>query len=655
VVAAAGGPLAAPPRYDSAFADEFFATKRAAVLRRQAAIAAPLTAFVGRVVLDYQLGRAQTNRRKRAREFLAIISGLGPAFIKAGQALASRPDLLPTEYLEELQKLQDRVEPFGNEEAMALVEAELGRSIEDVFESVGVEPVAAASIGQVYKATLKGSGKAVAVKIQRPKCEEVVAMDIYILRNLSGVFSRMLGVFNRDINLQSIVEEFGKLIYEEIDYLAEAKNAIRFKELYGKTPQVVVPDVYLEYSTRRLIVMEWIDGVRLTSKQPSEKNSQLVQTVVQCSLRQILSNGFFHADPHGGNLLATSDGQLCYLDFGMMSEVTPEQRYGIIEAVVHLVNQDYRSLASLYSRLGFLPPGFNTEPIVIALEDALPDVLSASVEEFNFKSVIDKLGAIFFMFPFSLPPYYTAILRCLGVLEGVAIQVDPKFKIINNAYPFVASQLLSESAPELENALQSLLFSNGKPRWSRLENLLEGASDTSDDFDLGAAAEGLLDFVLSPRGAEIRYTLADSLVNEIDLILSDSAAFYTAQALQSATAPFGVRLPFAAPAASLLARLGTSPGAASAGSRRGGGGDSAPDGRSPRGIDHAERLAKMLRNSRGVNPEVGARLARRVAADPEGMRIVVEIAVGLAERATARALRLVFGLPMRTEARRGRS
>ena len=180
------------------------------------------------------------------------------------------------------------------------------------------------------------------------------------------MLSRQL--LRRDIDLRSIVEEFGKLIYEEIDYLQEARNAQRFADLYGNNPTVYVPRIYWRYSKSKLLVMEWIDGERLTSPLLREDvKTKLVSAMVQCSLQQMLEKGFFHADPHGGNLLATADGKLVYLDFGMMSEVVGYQRYGILEAVIHLVNRDFRSLCQLYVRLGFIPPGFASPPTILSL------------------------------------------------------------------------------------------------------------------------------------------------------------------------------------------------------------------------------------------------------------------------------------------------
>eukprot|EP00168_Porphyra_purpurea_P019493 TRINITY_DN7804_c0_g1_i1.p1 TRINITY_DN7804_c0_g1~~TRINITY_DN7804_c0_g1_i1.p1 ORF type:complete len:571 (-),score=192.22 TRINITY_DN7804_c0_g1_i1:536-2116(-) len=370
--AAKGAMIVAPgPRYDPAAAEVFFRGKGFLVASRQARIAVPLAAFVGKVIVDLQLGREAERRPQRAKEFLDIIAKLGPAFIKAGQALSSRPDLLPAEYLLELQKLQDRLPPFPNDVAFALIEEELGRPLSEVYSKVDPVPVAAASIGQVYKGVLRGTGEPVAIKVQRPDCEQTIATDMYILRNLSGLFTRLFKLIKRDVDLQAVISEFGKLIYEEIDYLSEARNAERFLALYGDVPDVSAPKIFWRFSNRRVLTMQWVDGVRLTSEQLAD-NSHLVQTLVQCSLRQMLENGFFHADPHGGNLLATPSGRLCYLDFGMMSEVGQAQRYGIILAVVHMVNRDFEALSALYIRLGFLPPDTDLSPIVAALEDASP-------------------------------------------------------------------------------------------------------------------------------------------------------------------------------------------------------------------------------------------------------------------------------------------
>lgn len=262
-----------------------------------------------------------------------------------------------------------------------------------------------------------------------------------------------------------------------------------------------------------------VDGARLNDKAALQRlgleGNRLIDILVQCTLRQMLDNGFFHADPHAGNLLAMETGKLCYLDFGMVSYVEAPQRYSIIEAVVHMVNRDWLSLCELYKRMGFIPIDVDAAPIIDALELALPDVLNAPVGDFNFKTVISKLGDVMYKFPFSLPPFYISIIRCLGVLEGLAIQVDDNFRIVNDAYPYIASRLLTDSSSELQQALQKLLFKDNKLRYDRLEELLEKASDIGD-YDFSVAIEQLVNYIVSPPAKILRESVVDQLVDAID-------------------------------------------------------------------------------------------------------------------------------------------
>jgi len=240
----------------------------------------------------------------------------------------------------------------------------------------------------------------------------------------------------------------------------------------------------------------------------------------------MLDNGFFHADPHAGNLLAMPNGKLCYLDFGMVSYVEASQRYSIIEAVVHMVNRDWVQLAELYKRMGFIPTDVDTAPIVVALENALPDVLNSAVGEFNFKNVISKLGDVMYKFPFSLPPFYIAIIRCMGVLEGLAIQVDKDFRIVRDAYPYIASRLLTDTSAELQSALQQLLFKSEKLRWDRLQELLEEASSIND-YDISQAVDQMVNYLISEQGKSIREILAQQTVDVLDQLETESLAFLT--------------------------------------------------------------------------------------------------------------------------------
>ena len=301
-----GGQVAEPSvRYDPIAAEKLLFSQPTKWLVRNLQIALPFSYWVAGVLFDTAIGNEKTNRTNRAKQLNSIIASLGPAIIKAGQALASRPDLLPKEYLDELQKLQDNVPTFSNDIAFKIVEEELNKEFDSVFELVEPEPVAAASIGQVYKAKLLNNGQTVAIKIQRPKTEEIVALDLYVLRWWGGVYNEIFKLLGRSIDLQSVMDDFGVLLYQEIDYVAEGANARRFSELYAKdvaVKGVFVPKVYSELTTRKVLTMEWVEGFRLTDNESLEAynldRKKLVDTLVQCSLRQILENGYFHADPH---------------------------------------------------------------------------------------------------------------------------------------------------------------------------------------------------------------------------------------------------------------------------------------------------------------------------------------------------------------------
>jgi len=248
---AAGVKVAEPlVKYDPVAAEKLLFRQPAKWVLRNFQIALPIGWWAAGVVADFLSGQSQ-NRRARAQQLTGAISGLGPAIIKGGQALASRPDLLPSDYLEELQKLQDDVPRFSNQLAFATVREELGVDFDEIFELVQEDPIAAASIGQVYKAILKENGDIVALKIQRPNCEEIIALDLYVLRWWSGVYNSIFRLLNRDIDIQSIIDDFGELIYREIDYVAEAANAQRFNELYAGVKDVFVPKIYSELTTSR--------------------------------------------------------------------------------------------------------------------------------------------------------------------------------------------------------------------------------------------------------------------------------------------------------------------------------------------------------------------------------------------------------------------
>lgn len=504
--------------YDPAIVAAHYQNRPLQVLRRIFAVLGPTFSFVFGLWSDSKRGIVVKNDRRRATQLRELLTKLGPAYIKIGQALSTRPDLVPTVYLEELTKLQDQLPPFPNELAYQFIQEELGAPPEEVYAELSAQPIAAASLGQVYKGKLK-TGEEVAVKVQRPDLRERIAIDLYILRKLAAWVQKKVKRVRSD--LVGILDELGDRIFEEMDYIHEGENAERFFELYGHIKDIYVPKIYWEYTNRRVLTMEWINGIKLT--QTEEISAQgidaryLIEVGVQCSLRQLLEHGFFHADPHPGNLLATPDGKLAYLDFGMMSEIKPPQRYGLIEAIVHVVNRDFEGLAKDYVKLDFLSPETDLTPIIPAFARVFADAQGASVADLNIKSITDELSALMYEYPFRVPPYYALIIRSLVTLEGIAIFIDPNFKVLSEAYPYVSKRLLTDPAPQLRASLQDLLFKDGRFRWNRLENLLKNARN-SQDYDFNLVLNQGIEFLSSERGAFIRDKLVDESVNGLDAL-----------------------------------------------------------------------------------------------------------------------------------------
>jgi len=282
------------------------------------------------------------------------------------------------------------------------------------------------------------SGEEVAIKVQRPNIVEGISIDMLLLRRLTQWVDANVNIGPLATSvLTPLVDEFAARLFGELDYIKEGKSAERFAELYaGKRglEEITAPKIYWEATSKRVLTMEWINGVKLTDtekiKQMGFKEIDFVNMGVQCTLRQLLEEGFFHADPHPGNLLVTTEGKLAYIDFGMMSTIPEKARYALISHVVHLVNRDYDAMCEDYYDLDFMSPEVDTKPIAPALANFFDDALGYSVSELNFGALIDGLGEVFFEYPFQLPPYYALIIRSLSFLEGLAIQTDPEYKLL---------------------------------------------------------------------------------------------------------------------------------------------------------------------------------------------------------------------------------
>jgi len=468
--------------------------------------------FVLGLKWDDWLGRCDVNE-PRAIQLRQILTQLGPTYIKVGQALSTRPDLVRKDFLDELIKLQDQLPPFPTEIARAIIEQELDRSIEEMYSEFSAEPVAAASLGQVYQGRLR-TGEAVAIKVQRPGLLPILTLDLYLLRWSAGWLEGWLPL-NLGHDLTMIVDEFGTKLFEEIDYVNEGRNAEKFAANFQNDITIKVPAIYWRYSGQHVLTLEWINGFKLTDLQQIRESNlnenSLIEIGVTAGLRQLLEFGFFHADPHPGNLFAMPSGQMAYIDFGMMDQLSEEMKETLVDAVVHLINQDYEALTQDFVKLGFLTPDIDIRPLVPAIEAVMGNALGASVSDFNFRSVTDQFAALMYEYPFRLPAKFALIIRSLVTQEGIALSLNPDFKIVNVAYPYVARRLLMGESPRLRQRLLEVLIKDGKFQWQRLENLLQIAR-SDNGFDLLPTAQLGIQYLLSDEGQYLRQQLILALV-----------------------------------------------------------------------------------------------------------------------------------------------
>ncbi|OKH26877.1 hypothetical protein NIES593_02250 [Hydrococcus rivularis NIES-593] len=502
-------------RYDAEAIAKYYRIRPWLYIWRTLTVVWVFGTFFFSLLWDKWTNRTEKNKQKRASQLRQLLTHLGPTFIKVGQALSTRPDLIRKDFLDELIKLQDQLPPFDNQIAFAIIESELNCSVDEAYREISPHPVAAASLGQVYRAVLH-TGEEVAVKVQRPNLRPMLALDLFLMRCAAQRFGRWLPL-NLGHDLTLIVDEFGAKLFEEIDYVNEGHNAEKFATNFRNDPEVKVPAIYWQYSSHKVLTLEWINGYKLTDTEKIRSAgidpNEIVKIGVTSGLRQLLEHGFFHADPHPGNLFATPDGRMAYIDFGMMDQLEEEAKETIASAVVQLINQDYEALAEDFVKLGFLTPDTDIKPIIPALEKVWGNAIGQSVGNFNFKTITDEFSELMYDYPFRVPAKFALIIRSLITQEGLALSLDPNFKIVEVAYPYVARRLLRGESPQLRRRLLEVLFKDGKFQWQRLENMIAIAR-SDKKFDLLPTAQLGLQYLISDEGRYLRRQLLLALTED---------------------------------------------------------------------------------------------------------------------------------------------
>ncbi|KAH9757824.1 putative aarF domain-containing protein kinase [Citrus sinensis] len=498
------------------------------LLRRVFQVGTTFGWWFGSRFVDELMERSDQMFPVRAAELRKILVELGPAYVKIAQAVSSRPDLIPPSYLDELSLLQDQITPFSSEVAFNTIEQELGLPIDELFSEISPEPVAAASLGQVYQARLRQSGRVVAVKVQRPGVQAAISLDIFILHFIAGLI-RKARKFNTDL--------------QELDYKIEAKNGLKFRQLYGGIQDVLIPEMYVEQTTRKVLIMEWVEGQKLSEV----KDLYLIEVGVYCSFNQLLEKGFYHADPHPGNLFRSYDGKLAYIDFGMMGEFKEELREGFIEACLHLVNRDFDALAKDFVTLGLLPPTAEKEAVTKALTGVFQNAVAKGVRNISFGDLLGNLGATMYKFKFRIPSYFSLVIRSLAVLEGIAISSNPNYKVLGSTYPYIARKVLTDSSPQLKSSLVALLYKEGVFRIDRLESLLTESlrartekaliKKQTEDTDSRLITKEILSFTLTEKGAFVREILLQEFAKGLDALGIATLDYFTSAVIPFA-APF---------------------------------------------------------------------------------------------------------------------
>jgi predicted unusual protein kinase regulating ubiquinone biosynthesis (AarF/ABC1/UbiB family) len=425
-------------------------------LARQFEVSRIVTQFIFYLSWDkLTLNNSSRRRHLRAQWLVKKLLDLGPTFIKIGQSLSTRADLIPIEYVQELQQLQDKVPPFGIADAIAVIESELGKPVDILFQEFESVPLASASLGQVHKAKLH-SGEEVVIKVQRPGLEGLFNLDFEVLHQVVRTGKRYLPDLKK-YDLEAIYQEFFELLFQEIDYIHEGKNADRFRENFKSYSRILVPTIYWQYTTKKILTLEYLPGIKVDDRASLEAQGIALDDIIQlgiCSyLKQLLIDGFFQSDPHPGNMAVSLSGDLIFYDFGTMAEVKSASRNQMIETFFAVLQKDTDKVIEAMIYMGLIEPMPDMTPVKRIVAFLLEEFRDKPVDIKAFEKVGEEVYLMFKQQPFRLPAQMTFIIKSITTLDGIARALDPQYNLLAASQPFIRSLTLANGKGNLVGTL----------------------------------------------------------------------------------------------------------------------------------------------------------------------------------------------------------
>lgn len=409
--------------------------------------------------------------KKRAISLKNKITRLGTTFIKLTQILSSRADIIPPHYLEELSKLQDQVEPIDSAKIIEVVEEELGRKIDQIFDSFDNNAIAAASLGQVHKARYRGQD--VIVKVLKPGVVDIVEMDLRIMFRILNFFDIIYPSHEVDI-LMTIVSEFSRIIREEMDFRKEAEHIEIFRENFASNQSIIIPEVHHDLTTRRVLVLTYYDGVKIDDieglREMNIDVKKLINELVYLYSHQVLIDGIFHADPHPGNILVNNEGKIILLDFGMVVPIDEETKNNLVAAAVAGARRDYDGLVDALIKLQIIGPETNISVMKDAIA-VMTDIFDKKkVSKKRIQEISNEIFATFYQFPLNLPSNLVYLFKSAVMIEGIGMRFDPTFNGIKDGTP-VVRDLFKESMKKPREDILETILQKGKDFYKMTENL----------------------------------------------------------------------------------------------------------------------------------------------------------------------------------------